>query len=314
MNAWQLSSIRLLFVVILCEVWLHYVTQANEDLCRHLKFGTPVQGFALAGHVVKNLSIGIYASCKHLCLLEDHCVSFNLGPPIKDRMVCELSDSDSTKHPEDFKPQEGFVHRGTENACSSNPCRHNATCLNGFTDERYLCVCQAGYTGRQCGKENWKKINTDLVCFGAEGDRHGTFAMGENGSIYTFKLIHRTGALTCNQVTVPHSYWGCATEDPDPWYGDKKLTSFITYPNNTALPIAEYARDDSGCGHAYHSYRIDGIDVNSSELVFNILSPPMSVSIGQIFHIWYSEDLHDCGEHDNSGETCTDVYAWYTTD
>ncbi len=77
-------------------------------------FGTPVQGFALEGHLVKNLSIGIYASCKHLCLLENHCVSFNLGPPIKDRMVCELSDSDGTKHLEDLKPREGFVYRGTE--------------------------------------------------------------------------------------------------------------------------------------------------------------------------------------------------------
>ena len=88
----------------------------------------------------------------------------------------------------------------------------------------------------------------------------------------------------------------------------------LTYPNKTALPIAEYAMDDDECGYKYHSYHIDGIGINSPELVFNVLSPPLSVSIGQSFHIWFGEDLHDCYDNDNSGETCTDVYAWYTTD
>ncbi len=37
-----------------------------------------------------------------------------------------------------------------QNPCSSNPCLHNATCLNGFTDKRYICLCQAGYTGENC--------------------------------------------------------------------------------------------------------------------------------------------------------------------
>ena len=88
----------------------------------------------------------------------------------------------------------------------------------------------------------------------------------------------------------------------------------ITYPNNTALPIAEYALDDHLCGYKYHSYRINGIGVNSPELVFGVLSPPLSVSIGHIFHIWFGEDLNDCGENNNSGEVCADVYAWCTTD
>ena len=46
--------------------------------------------------------------------MENHCVSFNLGPPINDRMVCELSDSDNKQQPEDLKPRAGFAYRGTE--------------------------------------------------------------------------------------------------------------------------------------------------------------------------------------------------------
>ena len=83
-------------------------------ICRRLKFNTPIQGFALQGHVLKNLSIEEHASCKNLCTMESRCVSFNLGPSIKNKMVCELSDSDHTKRPEDLKPREGFVYRSTE--------------------------------------------------------------------------------------------------------------------------------------------------------------------------------------------------------
>ena len=157
--------------------------------------------------------------------------------------------------------------------------------------------------------ENWRKINNDFVCFGAEGNRHGTLVMRENGFIYTFKLVHRNGLLRCSP-NIPASYWGCDTN----LFGDKRLLTVITYPNKTALPIAEYTRHDRFCGFRYHYYHIDGFDVNSKELLFNNLSPQLSVSIGQIFHIWYGEDLNNCSEHDNSGQTCVDVYAWYATD
>jgi hypothetical protein len=42
------------------------------------------------------------------------CVSVNIGPPTDERFICELSDSDNTKHPEDLKKREGFLYIGTE--------------------------------------------------------------------------------------------------------------------------------------------------------------------------------------------------------
>ena len=39
------------------------------------------------------------------------------------------------------------------NPCSSSPCFPNATCLNGFTDKRYIFLCQVGFKGKQCGKK-----------------------------------------------------------------------------------------------------------------------------------------------------------------
>ena len=42
------------------------------------------------------------------------CVSVNIGPPIKDKFFCELSDSDHIRHPKDVKRREGFMYIGPE--------------------------------------------------------------------------------------------------------------------------------------------------------------------------------------------------------
>ena len=73
--------------------------------------------------------------------------------------------------------------------------------------------------------------------------------------------------------------------------------------------LADYRRSGDGC--QYYSYNIEGMGVNEIELQFNILPSPMSVSVGQEFHIWFGADLKNCSEDNNSGQTYADVYAWY---
>lgn len=41
-------------------------------------------------------------------------MSFNIGPPTNDTVICQLSDSDHTLHPSDLKLQAGFTYRGTK--------------------------------------------------------------------------------------------------------------------------------------------------------------------------------------------------------
>ncbi|XP_020619987.1 delta-like protein 4 [Orbicella faveolata] len=84
--------------------------------------------------------------------MESRCMSINIGPVINDKVICELSNSDHSLHPDDLKARPGFTYTGTENACSSNPCVNNGTCLSGFTDKNYHCVCPAYLTGENCDK------------------------------------------------------------------------------------------------------------------------------------------------------------------
>ena len=97
---------------------------------------------------------------------------------------------------------------------------------------------------------------------------------------------------------------------PTPVYGNQTLSTVITDENKkSVLPLAEYGHGDC----TKYSYKIKGIDVNSTELLFNRLPSPISVSNGQVFKIWYTEALlnkRNCYE-DNSGEICVDVYALY---
>ena len=46
--------------------------------------------------------------------MQSRCVSYNIGPPINDKVICELSDSDHYLHPDDLKPRPGFTYTGTE--------------------------------------------------------------------------------------------------------------------------------------------------------------------------------------------------------
>ena len=153
--------------------------------------------------------------------------------------------------------------------------------------------------------ENWKKINTDPVCFGAKDDSYGTFNITECGIIYTFKLVHLRGSVSCNPK-YPSSYWGC----DNPNFNEEKLPTIITFQNKSVLLLANYTKTQ-GNNCRYYSYKIEGVGVNETELRFNNLPSPISVSVGQEFQLWYGADLKNCYELDNSGQTCADVYALY---
>ena len=55
-----------------------------------------------------------YTECERWCVMEDMCVSFNIGRTLEGGVICELSDSDHCQHPEDLKPRGDWIYRGAE--------------------------------------------------------------------------------------------------------------------------------------------------------------------------------------------------------
>ncbi|XP_022807756.1 signal peptide, CUB and EGF-like domain-containing protein 1 [Stylophora pistillata] len=120
--------------------------------------------------------------------MEDRCKSINMGPSgEKDKVLCQLSDSDHLQNPYDLKPMVGFMYRGTENKCCFNMCYNNATCLVGFTDKGYKCACPPGYTGDHCEKDvnecstKTHNCNVNAECNNTEGSFNCSCKVGFNG-------------------------------------------------------------------------------------------------------------------------------------
>ena len=87
------------------KIFYHFVGR-----CRRIKFIPPENSQYFKDHVFSNLSIGSYTSCEEKCVMERECVSVNIGPPVNDRVVCELSNSDHWQHPEDLIPTDRAGH------------------------------------------------------------------------------------------------------------------------------------------------------------------------------------------------------------
>ena len=82
-------------------------------------FEKSVGGRALQQHVFKQIYLTMViepdSDCKNKCLMENICVSVNVGPPDKNGLrVYQLSDSDHIQHPDDLKSQEGYQYWATK--------------------------------------------------------------------------------------------------------------------------------------------------------------------------------------------------------
>ncbi|XP_027053036.1 uncharacterized protein LOC113680221 isoform X1 [Pocillopora damicornis] len=309
-------TLKLLIFSVLMYLCRINTTVRTVEACRALEFTDLFEGVALTGHLIKNLSLEVQNNCQLSCYLEDDCVSYNLGPKNTDgKYVCELSDSDDQQFPGDLVPRDGFIYGVTKNFCSNSKCSGNGKCQNGFTDKGYRCLCQKGFVGDNCENGfkigSWLKVNTNPLCFGARNDDHGSFTIAKAGSISALKLVHISGALTCHSSST-RSFWGCEVSS----YGKKTLMTLVTYINRTVfLPTRETA-DMGEPGHTCateYIYHLQGFDDVSTEIIFNTSSKTLPVKMNQGFQIWYGQDLSDCSEINNSGQSCVNVYVWYDT-
>ena len=134
--------------------------------------------------------------------------------------------------------------------------------------------------------ENWQKINTDPVCFGARDSGYGAFNITKSGRLKTMKLVHKSGEVRCNPQ-YHASYWGCTY----PGYGNQGLMTIITNANKeSVLPPAGDLKAADHCPAKKHYYTLEGINHTSPELVFHDLPKQLAVSRNQELQIWYGQD------------------------
>ena len=160
--------------------------------------------------------------------------------------------------------------------------------------------------------ENWIQMTPSLVCFGAINDNYGAFSISTPGNIITFKLTYVSGSVNCDSSdgkTQFRSRWGCNMSFLDPYI----MGVYITDTNkNRLLPANSSYKEggDDACWNEY--YFLPWATTESDELRFDDFSAPLSVSSGQEYQVWFTEDLTGCSENNNGPEqTCAEVYGLY---
>ena len=142
----------------------------------------------------------------------------------------------------------------------------------------------------------WLKLNKSPVCFGAKGDDFGRFSYHGNIFVRSFKLVHRSGKVSCLKTRAnSYSYWGC-------WRNPHLAAILTDHSNNILAPDASIVQGNG-------RYNLPGYSSSSSELVFEKSGKPHVIFANNELRLWYGEDLRGHTEGDNAGKTCADVYG-----
>ena len=108
--------------------------------------------------------------------------------------------------------------------------------------------------------------------------------------------MYISGFVTCNNRSAPYgSHWACKKSS--------NIATIVTTAANEVIFPQNYQNQ---------VYTLPGYHANSSELVFDGLSPPLRVAAGGEFRVWYHSDFLDKWEDNNDGHTCCDVYVRFS--
>ena len=147
-------------------------------------------------------------------------------------------------------------------------------------------------------------MSSHPVCFGATGNKYGSFNLPYGGDIAAIKLLHLSGYVSCDSSKFSYwSYWGCGKR---PGVEDYVGVAITTSQNAIITPESPFLKNNPQGKFSelppYKSF--------SPEIILPRLSPYTATS-GEELRLWYGEDLMNYRESDNGGLVCCDVYALY---
>ena len=142
------------------------------------------------------------------------------------------------------------------------------------------------------------KLNKSPVCFGAKGDDFGRFSYNGNIFVRSFKLVHRSGNVSCFKTKADsYSNWGCYPRH------NPNIGAILTDQKNNILAPDPSTVQSTGW------YNLPGYSSSSEVLLFEKKGKPHAIFANDELRLWYGEDLRGRTEDDNDGETCADVYG-----
>ena len=142
------------------------------------------------------------------------------------------------------------------------------------------------------------------MCFGAKGDRYGSFHVPYGGNIVAVKLTYLSGYVTCSGEISHWSFWGCGDHPSVKHHVSLAIT---TSSNALLMPPSQFFTFQGGAGRWAE---LPGYNSLSPEIILPRFSS-YSVSSGQELRLWYGEDLVDHTESDNAGLVCSNVSVLY---
>lgn len=159
------------------------------------------------------------------------------------------------------------------------------------------------------------------VCFGSKGGKYGEFTLSRDASVHAIYLVHRSGGV--HNVRFPAKScadevdkFGSSGQGRSNFGGECKdaVSVYVTdSSDNTVAPVDttyQYTPlvDSRAPVGKSGWYTLSGYNSHSKYIALQS-EVAMEMTAGT-YRVWHGEDLYDFHEHDNSGESCVDVYVF----
>ena len=107
-------------ICLLCSA-VYGIRRISQPGLKAVNFAKEIVGWKLNGSVISETEVDSEGSCRHQCVEQERCLSYNFGPSESnsEKFVCQLSHSDRFIGQVNFTEDKDFQYRGIKVVISS---------------------------------------------------------------------------------------------------------------------------------------------------------------------------------------------------